>query len=202
MPPDLARLRCADGARPAADRSGRRRLFHRKLAMARVAASGSDSHAHRASAANCGFNSRYAARPASSSRFNEVTNVTRGGVTTGVSATIWPATVSFTPRYQSTGTAGQRGEITPATQPRSPAARTVGARSSAMTEKTTSALCTALETRPNPDSRRTRRNIPRTVRMPKKPKRPAMTMVVAWAAIRRRSPPALIPRILMVRKAG
>jgi len=50
--------RSGDSLRPGVDCSGRRRLFHRNVAMARHATSGTDSHARRASTANRGASAR------------------------------------------------------------------------------------------------------------------------------------------------
>ena len=71
----------------------------------------------------------------------------------------------------------------PATQSCTAVFRTAGASSSAVTAATTSELCTVLETRRNPRSPTIRRQTPRAARMLKKPKRPAITTLVAWPAI-------------------
>ena len=97
---------------------------------------------------------------------------------------------------------GYRGATTPATEFVTGCRADRRRQQRPVTEQTTNTLCATLETRPNPRSPSAKRNTPRSARTAKKPKRPAMTTLIACAAMSRRIPPAVIPRRFNVRNAG
>ena len=120
-------------------------------------------------------------------------------MTTGVSATTCPATVSFKPEIPERGTGRPSRQTTPA-DPVANLCRPNGRRQKESRDQADDerALNTLEDVR-NPRSPRTSRSIPRSVRTPKKPNRPAITVVIACPAISRRMSLAARSRRFAVR---